>query len=219
MLLDTIYALKFVHMIAIAVLFGTWLTIAVFTLFARRSRNTSVVAVTALFVVRAEFMLMLPAVVLTPLAGYPLATAIGANLDEYWIEVSGAIYAAVAVVWLANLMVERRIRRVTQDAAVNGKPLPDSVSPLVPDMVRYHACRDCRHDRHHGADDLAAALVLGSAGPTRPNALQRGGRCTPKHQLPTVPASMSFWGGRARSPSSRANERCRPKARAASARI
>ena len=130
MLLDTIYALKFVHMIAIAVLFGTWLTIAVFTLFARRSRNTSVVAVTALFVVRAEFMLMLPAVVLTPLAGYPLATAIGANLDEYWIEVSGAIYAAVAVVWLANLMVERRIRKVTQGAAVNGKPLPDSYRRL-----------------------------------------------------------------------------------------
>ena len=75
-MLDTIYAIKFVHMIAMAVMFGTWLSIALFMIFSRRSRNTSVVAVTALFVVRAEFMVMLPAVALTPLAGYPLATAI-----------------------------------------------------------------------------------------------------------------------------------------------
>jgi len=129
-MLDTIYAIKFVHMIAIAVMFGTWLTIALFMLLARRSRNTSVVAVTALFAVRAEFMLMLPAVVLTPLAGYPLAVAIGANLDEYWIELSEAIYAAVAVVWLAGLLAERRIRRITQEAAINGKPLPDSYRRL-----------------------------------------------------------------------------------------
>lgn len=129
-MLDTIYAIKFLHMIAVAVMFGTWLTIALFMIFSRRSRNTSVVAITALFVVRVEFMVMLPAVALTPLAGYPLAVAIGASLNEYWIEVSEAIYAAVALVWLANLMLERRIRKVTQEAAVNGKPLPDSYRRL-----------------------------------------------------------------------------------------
>jgi len=129
-MLDTIYAIKFVHMIAIAVMFGTWLAIVLFMVLARRSRNTSVVAVTVLFAVRAEFMLMLPAVVLTPLAGYLLADAIGAHLDEYWTEVSSAIYAAVALVWLVNLLVERRIRKITQEAAVNGKPLPDSYRRL-----------------------------------------------------------------------------------------
>jgi uncharacterized membrane protein len=129
-MLDTIYAIKFGHMIAIAVMFGAWLTIALFMLFARRSRNTSVVAVTVLFAVRAEFMLMLPAVVVTPVAGYLLAEAIGAHLDEYWTELSSAIYAAVALVWLANLFIERRIRKITQEAAVNGKPLPDSYRRL-----------------------------------------------------------------------------------------
>jgi len=129
-MLDAIYVIKFVHMIAIAVMFGTWLAIALFMVLSRASKNTSVVAVTALFVVRAEFMLMLPAVVLTPLAGYPLAVAIGANLDEYWIELSEAIYAAVVIVWLAELFIERRIRRVTQEAAINSKPLPDSYRGL-----------------------------------------------------------------------------------------
>jgi len=129
-MLDTIYAIKFVHMIAIAVMFGTWLAIVLFMVSARRSRNTSVTAVTALFVVRAEFILMLPAMVLTPLAGFLLADAIGAHLDEYWTEVSSAIYAAVVLAWLANLFIERRIRKVTQDAAVNGKPPPVSYRKL-----------------------------------------------------------------------------------------
>jgi uncharacterized membrane protein len=125
-MLDVIFAIKFVHMIAMAVMFGTWTCIALFMLFAYRSRNTSLAAVTALFVVRAELMLMVPAVALQPLAGFPLAVAIGARLDEFWIEVSAAIYAAVVVVWLANLIIELRIRKVTQAAARAAKPPPAS---------------------------------------------------------------------------------------------
>ena len=125
-MLDVIFAIKFVHMIAMAVMFGTWICIALFMLFAYRSRNTSVVAVTALFAVRAELMLMVPAVALQPLAGVPLGVAIGARLDEYWLEVSYAIYAAVVAAWLASLIIEIRIKKLTQAAALDSKPLPDS---------------------------------------------------------------------------------------------
>jgi len=125
-MLNAIFAIKFVHMIAMAVMFGTWLTVALFMLFAYRSRNTPVAAVTAMFAVRAEFMLMIPAIVLQPLAGFPLAVAIGDRMDEFWFEVSVAMYAAVIVAWLANFIIELRIRKVTQEAAVNAKPLPDS---------------------------------------------------------------------------------------------
>jgi len=125
-MLDVIFAIKLVHMIAMAVMFGTWTCIALFMLYAYRSRNTSVVALTAVFVVRAELALMAGAVALQPLAGFPLALAIGAALDEYWLELSVAIYAAVVAAWLANLIIEMRIRRVTQQAALDGVPLPDS---------------------------------------------------------------------------------------------
>lgn len=125
-MLDVIFAIKFVHMTAMAVMFGTWTCIALFMLYAYRSRNTAVAAVTVLFAVRAELTLMVPAVALQPLAGFPLAVAIGARLDEYWLEVSEAIYAAVVVAWLANLVIELRMRKLTQAAAVNAMPLPDS---------------------------------------------------------------------------------------------
>lgn len=129
-MLDVIFAIKFVHMIAMAVMFGTWACIATFTVFAYLSRKASVAAVIALFAVRAEFMLMIPALVLQPLAGFPLAVAIGDRFDEYWFEVSDVIYIAVVLAWVANLIVELRIRRVTEEAAMYSKPLPDAYRRL-----------------------------------------------------------------------------------------
>jgi uncharacterized membrane protein len=125
-MLDVIFIIKFVHMIAMAVMFGTWICIAAFMLFAYRSRNASVAAVTVLFAVRAELMLMIPAIALQPLAGFPLAVAIGERFDEYWMEASVIVYAAVVVVWLANLIVELRMRKVTEDAVMSSMPLPHS---------------------------------------------------------------------------------------------
>lgn len=123
-MLDVILALKFVHMITMALMFGTWACIALFMLLAYRSGKAPVAALTARFVVRAELTLMVPAIALQPLVGYPLAVAIGDQLDEYWLEASVAVYTAVVAAWLANLFIELRIRKVTHMAALGGKALP-----------------------------------------------------------------------------------------------
>jgi uncharacterized membrane protein len=129
-MLDTILTIKFVHMTAMAVMFGTWISLALFMLYAYRSGNTSVVALTAVFVVRTELFLMIPAIAVQPMAGIPLAIAIGARLDEYWLELSEAIYAAVVAAWLANLIIELRIRKITQQAAIDAVKLPDAYRQL-----------------------------------------------------------------------------------------
>jgi uncharacterized membrane protein len=129
-MLDVILAIKFVHILAVAVMFGTWLCTALFMVFAYRSDNTSVVALTAVFVVRAELILMIPAIALQPLAGFPLAVAIGAPVSEYWIVVSSAIYAGIVAVWLANLVIEFRVRKISQEAALAAQVLPDSYRRL-----------------------------------------------------------------------------------------
>jgi uncharacterized membrane protein len=123
-MLDVIFAFKFVHMIAMAVMFGTWTCIGLFMLLAYRSGKAPLAALTTRFVVRAELTLMIPAIALQPLVGYRLAVAIGDRLDEYWLEASVAIYAAVVAAWLANLIIELRIRKITQRAALSGKALP-----------------------------------------------------------------------------------------------
>ncbi len=135
-MLNVILALKFVHMISMAVMFGTWLGIALFMLFAHRAGKTPVdkapvVALTSAFAVRIEKWVMAGAVVLQPLVGFPLAIAIGSSLSAYWLDVSVMIYAAVVVIWLLNLLAEMRIRRISTDAALARVPLPPSYRRLL----------------------------------------------------------------------------------------
>ena len=121
-----IFAIKFVHVLAAAAMFGTALGVALFMLLADRSGNVSVVAVTARFAVVVELMVMTPALALQPISGFPLAATIGLSLGEFWIVLSLLIYAVVVAGWLAVLLLEIRIRDLTQEAVLNRVPLPDA---------------------------------------------------------------------------------------------
>jgi uncharacterized membrane protein len=124
-MIDIILAVKFVHELAAAAMFGTWLAVVVFMVLANRSGNTSVVALTAQFAVRAEMIVMAAAMALQPISGFPLAYVIGLSpLDEFWIVLSLALYAAVVACWLVAVVLEFRMRRVTREAALGSKPLP-----------------------------------------------------------------------------------------------
>ncbi len=123
-MLDLIFTIKFVHVLAIAVMFGAWLCLAVFMVLAHRSGNTSVVAVTAQFVVKVELTVVAAAMALAPLSGFPLAFAIGlAPLREFWIVVSSALYVVMAACWIATVWIEMHIRGLTRQAALEGVPL------------------------------------------------------------------------------------------------
>ena len=127
---DLIFSIKFVHVLAAAVMFGTWLCLAIFMVLAHRSRNTSVVAVTAQFVVRIELMVVAAAIVLQPISGFPLAWAIGLEpLGEFWIELSLVLYAR-SWCWLAAVAIEMRIRDLTREAALASQPLSDAYRRL-----------------------------------------------------------------------------------------
>ena len=121
-----IFAIKFVHVLAAAAMFGTALGVALFMLLADRSGNVSVIAVTARFAVVVELMVMIPALALQPISGFPLASTIGLSLGEFWIVLSLLIYAVVVAGWLAVLLLEIRIRDLTQEAVLNRVPLPDA---------------------------------------------------------------------------------------------
>jgi uncharacterized membrane protein len=124
-MIDTIFAIKFVHVLAAAVMFGTWLCLAMFMLLAHRSGNTSVVALTSQFVVTVEKTVMIPAIVLQPVSGFPLAAAIGLQpFGEFWILVSLVFYAAIVMCWIGAMRLEIRIRGMAREAALESRPLP-----------------------------------------------------------------------------------------------
>jgi uncharacterized membrane protein len=125
-MLNLIFAIKFVHVLAAAAMFGTALAVALFMVLADRSGNVSVIAVTARFAVVVELMVMIPALALQPISGFPLASAVGLTLGEFWIMLSLLIYALIVTGWLAVLVLEIRIRDLTQEAVLAGLPLPEA---------------------------------------------------------------------------------------------
>ena len=130
-MIDLILAIKFVHLLAAAAMFGTWLGIAGFMLLAYRSGNPSVVALVAQFVVRIELFVVAAAIALQPISGFPLASAIGLTpLNEFWIDVSLVLYVAVVAVWLVSLRIEIRLRNMARQAALGRGTLADNYPRL-----------------------------------------------------------------------------------------
>jgi uncharacterized membrane protein len=126
-MIDVIFAIKFVHVFAAAAMLGTWLCLAAFMWLAHRSKNTSVVALISQFVVTIEKTVMIPAMVLQPLSGFPLAYAIGLQpFGELWILISMAFFAAIVVCWILAMRAEIQIRDLAREAALESEPLPKS---------------------------------------------------------------------------------------------
>ena len=160
-MIDLIFAIKFVHLLAAAAMFGAWLGIAGFMLMAYRSGNPSVVALVAQFVVRIELFVVAAALALQPISGFPLAWAIGLTpLNEFWIDASLALYV-VGRCGLAGVAAHRD-PPAQHGAAGGARPrhARRRLSAPVPHLVRACGRHSCRHDRAYSADGLAAALGL-----------------------------------------------------------
>jgi uncharacterized membrane protein len=125
-MIDVIFAIKFVHVLAAAAMLGTWLALAIFRQLAHGSRNTSVVALVARFAVAVEWIVMVAAIALQPVSGFLLAVAVGVSpLDEWWLAISEILFGLVAIAWVAAFLIQRRIRKLTHQAAIDSVRLPD----------------------------------------------------------------------------------------------
>jgi uncharacterized membrane protein len=126
-MINVIFAIKFVHVLAAAAMFGTWLCVALFMIMAHRSGNTSVVALVSQFVVTIEKAVMIPAILLQPISGFPLASAIGLQpFGELWILISLVFFAVILLCWILAMRAEIRIRGLAREAALESEPLPKS---------------------------------------------------------------------------------------------
>jgi uncharacterized membrane protein len=129
--MELIFIFKFVHLIGASVLFGTGLGIAFFMFMANRTGHAGVIAITSRFVVVADFIFTATAVVVQPLSGFALASAIGLSpFEESWIVWSLVLYVLVGLCWLPVVFIQIRMRNLAQDAAVNSEALPDEYRRL-----------------------------------------------------------------------------------------
>lgn len=124
-------ALKWVHLLSAAVLFGTGLGIAFFMWFAYRSRDVAAVAITARLVVMADFFFILPSVVVQPITGIWLVFVAGYDLTQLWLLLAIALYLLVGACWIPAVFLQIRARDLALAARHNRAPLPPAYHRIM----------------------------------------------------------------------------------------
>jgi uncharacterized membrane protein len=128
--MDYIILLRWLHVIGACVLLGTGAGIAFFMLMAHRTGNAAFVAYTARIVVIADWLFTASAVVVQPITGALLASALGWSLTEGWIVLSLALYVLTGAFWIPVVRIQHRLRDLAVTAAAANAPLPEAYHRL-----------------------------------------------------------------------------------------
>jgi uncharacterized membrane protein len=122
---DLHLALKFLHVIGAAVLFGTGLGIAYFLFRAERKEEPVAIAATLRTVVVADYLFTATAAVLQPVTGFMLVHLGGYALDRTRILASLALYVLVGLCWLPVVAIQIKMRDLAERAvAAKERSLP-----------------------------------------------------------------------------------------------
>jgi uncharacterized membrane protein len=113
---------KWLHVAGAAVLLGTGIGIAFHLWITVRGGNGVAIAAAARATVLADFVFTLPAIVLQPLTGVALASAMGYPLASAWIVASFALYLVAGACWIPVVFIQLRLRALAEKAALDGVP-------------------------------------------------------------------------------------------------
>ena len=122
---------KWLHVAGAAVLLGTGIGIAFHLWITVRGGNGVAIAAAARATVLADFVFTLPAIVLQPLTGIALASAMGYPLASAWIVASFALYLVVGACWIPVVFIQLRLRALAEKAALEGAPLGEEFHRLA----------------------------------------------------------------------------------------
>ena len=117
--------LRWLHVLGATVLLGTGAGIAFFMVMADRSKDVRIIAHTAGVVVIADWLFTASAVVVQPITGALLASAVGWPLNTGWIVLSLVLYVVTGLFWLPVVWIQHQLRDLARAAVQSGEPLPD----------------------------------------------------------------------------------------------
>ena len=119
--MDLILALKVLHVVGAAVLFGTGLGIAFFQFRANRRESPAAIAATLRTVVVADYLFTATAAVLQPVTGLLLVHLRGYALGQTWIALSLALYVLIGLCWLPVVVLQIRMRDLAEARRGGGR--------------------------------------------------------------------------------------------------
>ncbi|WML89331.1 DUF2269 domain-containing protein [Thiothrix lacustris] len=116
--------LKYLHILSMALLFGTGLGSAFYKWMADRSGNLAHIAVVNRHVVLADWIFITPTVIFQPISGLWLASLLGLPLTTPWLGISLTLYVLAGVCWLPVVWLQIQMRKLADAAATNNTALP-----------------------------------------------------------------------------------------------
>jgi uncharacterized membrane protein len=124
-------AVKFLHVIGAAILFGTELGIAFFLFRAERKEELQAIAATLRTVVIADYVFTTTAAIVQPLNGLALVRLGGYDLGQTWLWASLALYVLIGGCWPPVVYLQIRMRDLAQAAIAAGEgKLPQAYRSL-----------------------------------------------------------------------------------------
>lgn len=115
---------KWLHILASTLLFGTGIGSAFYLFFASLGRQPHAVAFVTRYVIKADWLFTTPTIVLQPISGFYLAYLAGIPLDTKWIVWSVVLYVVAVACWLPVVWLQYRMRNAAHQAAVHETDLP-----------------------------------------------------------------------------------------------
>ena len=122
--MDITLALKFLHVVGAAILFGTGLGIAFFQFRANRKDSAAAIAATLRTVVVADYLFTTTAAILQPLTGPALVHLRGYEIGQTWITLSLALYLLIGLCWLPVVVLQIRMRDLAEAAVAADEACP-----------------------------------------------------------------------------------------------
>jgi len=123
---------KWIHILASTLLFGTGLGIAFFMWLAHLRGDARVIASTARTVVIADTCFTAPAVIVQLATGWWLTRLLDLPLDVFWVKTALVLFFVIGACWLPVLWLQIRARDLALQAVAASQPLPPAY---------YHAMR------------------------------------------------------------------------------
>jgi uncharacterized membrane protein len=119
-----ILTVKYLHILASTLLFGTGIGTAFYLLTVSWTRDARTVAAVARLVVIADWIFTATTIVFQPLSGIYLARLMGIPLATPWLYWSLVLYVIAALCWLPVVWLQMKLRDIAIDAAARGEQLP-----------------------------------------------------------------------------------------------
>ena len=113
--------IKTLHIVSSVVLVGTGFGSAFYLFMVNRSGSVPAQAVVSRFVVKADWWMTTPAVIVQPLSGIAMATLAGWPLTTPWIALSLGLYALAGACWLPVVVIQIRMARLAAAAQTRGE--------------------------------------------------------------------------------------------------